>query len=70
MRRAIAVVAFVLLLVSGTGAVAKPKPQRFCYHIAVSMWGTVILPEQTICVPPDLGAPSVPNATAGIEDGA
>jgi hypothetical protein len=50
-------VAFVLLLLSATGAFAKPKPTRYCYHVSLSMWGTVILPEQTICVPPDLGVP-------------
>ena len=70
MRKVLAAVAFVLLVVSGTGALAQPaKPTSVCYHVSLSMWGSVILPEQKVCVRcPIVGCPHLPDPPSIIDD--
>ena len=65
MRKALAVVAFVLLVFAGSAAFAQPRAKSLCYHVSLAMWGTVVLPEQTVCVPcPIVGCPPFPAPPA------
>ena len=69
MRKTIAAAAFVLLALSGSGALAQPRAKSICYHVSFSMWGSVVLPERTVCVPcPVVGCPPFPAAPSNLEE--